>query len=131
MTSRSDLEAGIEPGSMPYGARQELVGGLEAAVGGEQGGPGTPTAAVNAGVDPVDSVDDPLGALLSGEIDPGMTEDPITSGLSVGPGVGPMGQVSNVSPKQSRLIQVATQAKSPMIRWLARNELKRLVAEEA
>jgi len=128
MTTRSELAAGIEPGSLPHGGRQELTAGLEGAVG---GGLGAPAPGGEGAVQPpVDSGDDPLAAMLSGDLTPPATDMPITSGLSVGAGPGPGGQIQQVSPEHSRLLQIAQQAKHPLIRQMARNELRRIVGEQ-
>ena len=122
----SDLSAGIAPGSLPHGSRGDLEAGLASAIG--TSAPSVDGAA--GAVDPpVDSVDDPIAALLNGDITPGGGGGPITEGLSVGSGAGPAGQVSGVSPEQARLQQIAMQAKHPLIRQMARNELRRIVSE--
>lgn len=128
MVTRDDLSRAIQPGSIEYGKRQQLEAGLASAVpspaaigaeGGQAPGPGA--------LPP--SPDNPLASLLDGSITPPV-EGPITSGLSVGPGPGPHGQVSPVSPRMARLQQVAMQARNPLVRQMARNELRRMVGEQ-
>ena len=120
MTTRSQLVEGIEPRSLEHGKRAELEAGLQGALvdapavpGGGAGGP-----------PPVDSAEDPLAALLGGNLDPGGTGEPVTSGLSVGPGRMPL-EAQPQDPRQIRLQQIATQAKNPTLRAMARNELRR------
>lgn len=122
--SPSQLISAIEPGSTDYGDRQTLEAGLAAS---SPDGAPAPDPAAAAVAPPVDAGGDPLSALLSGAVNPGGS-GPLTSGLSVGPGAGPMGQLGQVDPKEERLRQVATQSQSPVVRALARNELRRLTA---
>lgn len=126
MASADQLIKSIEPGSTEYGDRQTLEAGLATAVSGTPSGPAA-TAAASRAV-PVDSTTDPLAAVLSGQLDIG-SGGPITDGLSVGAGAGPGGAPEQQHPVKVRLQQVATQAKSPLTRAAARNELRRLVRE--
>lgn len=130
MTTRDDLTKGIEPGSLPHGERDDLESGLADALG--AGGPALGDALGGGGAAggplPLDSVDDPIAGLLGGDLDPGPS-DHLTSGLSVGPGAGPAGMIETKDPKKVRLQQIATTAKSPLIRAAARAELRRLVGE--
>lgn len=118
---------GIEPGSVPYGERQGLEDGLRAAApaGGEA--PVDRGASVPA-PPPVDSAGDPLAALINGAVS-SPRSGPLTAGLSVGPGAGRGGQITTMTPEQSRLHQVAAQAKNPILRQMARNELRRIAGE--
>ncbi len=128
--SPQELSAGIAPGSLPYGSRKTLEEGLPSAVQQQGPAPGEGGAPdVSGGLPPVDA-SNPISALVGGEVDPG-TGGPATSGLSVGPGPGPGGQTPQIDPVQARLQQIAMQAKSPLIRQMARNELRRLVGERA
>lgn len=124
VASKSDLQAGIAPGSLEHGARAPLEAGLQSAGGGS-----APPAAAAAGAQPPTDSSNPLSALLNGDIDPGPQEGPVTSGLSVGSGPGPNGPEIQIDPVQARLQQIAMEAKSPLIRQMARNELRRLVGE--
>jgi len=120
--SASDLVGSIEPGSIPQGDRAGLEQGL-AGLGG--GGAGSSAVAAGAAAAPTGG-NDPISALLSGDVDPG-GQGPITDGLSVGPGDGPATEPQ--SPQIIRLQQIATQASSPLLRSAARNELRRIVGE--
>lgn len=123
--SPSDLIAGITPGSLEYGKRAPLEAGLLAGGGGGTATPG----AIGAPSLPQDSVQDPIAALLSGDIDPGGQTAPLTSGLSVGPGPGSLGDSPAERPVKVRLQNIASTAASPLTRAMARNELRRLVRE--
>jgi hypothetical protein len=127
MTSRatpSELVSGIAPGSIPSGDRATLEQGLTAGAAGSE--TGRPNPLGGPSVVPVDNVDDPLAALMSGELNPGPS-GPITEGLSVGPGAGPANAVED--PRIVRVRQIALQAKSPTIRAVMRNELRRMSSE--
>lgn len=117
----SDLIAGIEPGSLPQGERAPLEAGL---AGGAVPGD-SPTPAGGPAL-PMDSIQDPIAALLSGDINPGGQDTPLTSGLSVGPGPGAMGGDLSENPTSVRFRQVAMTASSPLTRAVARNELRRM-----
>lgn len=122
VATASDLTAGIAPGSLEHGERAPLEAGLmSGAVGGASQG-----AAPSAPPPPVDAVGNPLAALINGDINPGGQPDPLTAGLSVGPGPGPAG-TDPLEPKKVRLRQIATQGDSPLLRAAARNELRRMV----
>lgn len=123
----SDLIGGIEPGSVEHGQRASLEQGLSSALGeAPQTGPNPAAGQPDL---PLDNVDDPIAALLSGDLDPGGGQDPLTSGLSVGPGAGPAGTQAFQDPKKVRLQQLANEARSPLVRAAARNELRRLTGD--
>jgi len=71
----------------------------------------------------------PLDPMLAGELDTG--SDPLTSGLSMGPGPGPV--MSGVAPISDsgaeRLRILALNAASPVLRQMARNALRGTVRE--
>jgi hypothetical protein len=115
--------AAIAPGSIPHGDRAGLEAGLSAAMGTSTGGGGAPAAGPSgiSGLGP----NDPLGAALSGEIGPG--DQPLTAGLSVGPGAGSMMDVPADFDLRQRLAVVAETAKSPVLRTYARIALRSLV----
>lgn len=117
MTTRSD---GIVPGTVAYGDREQLAGALDSA-GQEASAPPAATSG-SAGVGgPLD----PLQAMLTGGVPP--SDDPITSGLSKGPGLTPAPQVSpKMTPLEERLLYVAQHAKSPSLRGQARMALRGL-----
>ncbi len=122
MTSADELRRSIEPGSTEYGDRQELEAGLSSAVQ-----PGAPAQSPQASAQT--AAGNPLAALLGGDINPNQAEDlPTTAGLSVGPGPGPYG-ADTEDPRMVKLRQAATTARSPELRQIARNELRRLVRE--
>jgi hypothetical protein len=124
MTAR-DLSAAIEPGSLPYGARQQLEANLPQALAGgapEEGGGGELGG-------PVAIPEDPIGALLSGEVEPDQ-EGPVTEGLSVGLGAGPFSEPDEMmSSRAEKLRMLAQEASSPLIQQAARNELRRMARE--
>lgn len=122
-----DLAAGIEPGSTEYGDRQTLEAGL-ATLPSAPGGAPAPSAPAGGGAPPINGVTDPLGALMSGVIDPGQS-GALTDGLSVGPGTPPPGQGEAEQPVKTRLREIAMNARSPVLRAIARNELRRLTRQ--
>lgn len=119
MANVSELSAGIMPGSLPHGDRASLEAGLSSAVSSPTGAP-APTAAPPM---PMDNTDDPLAALLSGDITLPPGGQP-TDGLSVGAGPGPLPKPEE-SPKTERLRWIAEQATSPTLRALAMRELRK------
>lgn len=127
MTAR-DMSRAITPGSIPYGDRQTLESNLPQALSAaeQQSGGG---GGASAGGMPLVIPEDPLGALLSGEVavDP---NEPSTSGLSVGPGPGPA-QAPDVmlGSRAEKLRRLASESSSPLIRNAARNELRRMSRE--
>jgi hypothetical protein len=122
MTVR-DMQRSIEPGSLAQGDRQGLEDNLSAALTQQETAAGPPPA---AGGGAMTIPEDPLGALMSGEVS-GNSELPMTDGLSVGPGAGaPGANDPMLSSRAERVRQLATEASSPNIRAAARNELRRL-----
>ena len=65
---------------------------------------------------------------MNGSIAPPQ-EGVLTDGLSVGPGTQPQGAVETEQPLMQTLRQVAVQARSPVLRALARDELRRLTRQ--
>lgn len=124
MTTR-DAQRAIEPGSVPHGERGALEQGLSEVLSNPQRGvqpvPG-------GGPSPLAIPEDPIGALLSGEV--AGDDLPSTAGLSVGPGPGPA-QTQDVmlGTRAERTRQIAQEASSPMIRAAARNELRRMARQ--
>ena len=115
----------IEAGSIPYGERQTLEANLPAALG--AGSPGQPEAPAQGGALAIP--EDPLGALLSGEV-AGDPEQPSTAGLSVGPGDGPATAPDvMLGSRAEKLRQLAAESTSPLIQSAARNELRRMARE--
>jgi len=124
MTAR-DLARSIEPGSIPHGDRQTLESNLPAALSQQEQAAGP--VAPNGGSLAIP--EDPVGALLSGEI-AGDPNEPTTAGLSVGPGDGPAEQPDvMLGNRAERLRQLATESTSPILKDAARNELRRMARE--
>lgn len=124
MTTR-DMQRSIEPGSLAYGDRQGLEANLSAAtapMGAEEGGGAAP------GGGNLSIPEDPLGALLSGELG-GNPDSPITDGLSMGPGSSPESNDVMMGSRAERVRQLAQEASSPQIRAAARSELRRMARE--
>lgn len=116
----------IQPGSTAYGDRQTLEQNLPLATAGGAGPGGGPEEEAPAGGGPVAIPEDPIGALLSGELDVASGE-PTTSGLSVGPGPGPPSPPDvMMGGRAEKLRLLATEASNPAIRAAARNELRRM-----
>lgn len=108
------LRRSIDPGSIPFGQRQGLEQNL-----GQLGQPVSP-AAVRTPMDQQLGIpSDPLDPLIGGDIPVGSEE--LTSGLSVGPGPGP--DQGPPDSRVERLRMVAAQARSPVLRELARRAL--------
>ncbi len=125
--SPSQMAAAISPGSTQYGDRQ----GLEAGLGQAFGGAGGPAGSGPAGSGPASppsmapSGGDPLGQLLAGGIAP--DGNPLTSGISVGPGPGAPQPTPFAGTEYERLRFLAERAKTPMLRHMARQALRRKV----
>lgn len=117
MATADQVNKSIEPGSVPYGERQGLEEGVSQLAA---GGPGAVPSAPGGGPAPLPSTSNPLSALASGEIDPGVGGGPLTTGLSVGPGEGP--QIPDS--RKERLKALAEYAASPTVRGMARTALK-------
>ncbi len=113
MATADQLRKSIEPGSIPHGDRAGLEQNL-----GELPSTGAAQAAQPSVGGPSPSGADPLGAILSGEVNPGGMGVPLTDGLSVGPGQG--GPADIPSDKQQRLHLLARASRSPQIRAAAR-----------
>lgn len=126
MPAGSELtSSAIAPGSTEYGSRQGLEAGIGEAMGAAGGG-GAPAG--GGGAPSFQTPESPLGALLGGEISGG--GEPLTDGLSVGPGAGPaVGEDPMLSDRANRLRMIATEAASPQLRALARSELRRMTRE--
>lgn len=121
MGATTDPRRAIEAGSIPHGDRA----GLEEAL--TPGAGAGPSAVASAGPGSLPTPNDPIGALLSGEVSP---EAGIpTAGLSVGPGDGPAGPLDIMQgDKAVRLRLIATQAATPTVRNAARRALRRMNA---
>jgi len=119
MASADAIARSIEPGSTEYGERQEIASRLDQALSAAP----QPGPAVAPGPAPA-SLTNPMDKLLGG----GHSSDlPVTAGLPVGPGPGPASASRGLasSPKAEQLRAIATSAKSPILRQLARDALAR------
>ena len=110
-----DISDTIEPGSTEYGDRQVLEDQMRQIQ--QQPAtrrPSTPGAVTSRAQD----------RLATGPV----SEKPVTSGLSVGPGSGP---VVEAGPEESPLMEkyriIATEARNPYLRHLARNALRAML----
>ena len=114
MPSADDISRSISPGSTEYGDRQVLEDRIAQVVQ-QQAAPAVapPGAASSAG----------LSKLSQGPV----SDLPITSGLSVGPGAGPARDPLAGVPKAEQLRILAREARSPRIRALARDSLRAMV----
>ena len=112
------ISRSIEPGSLESGNRQVVSDQMQQIVG-----PGSQQAAPQPGAAGGRAMD----RLGQG----GVSEKPITDGLSVGPGAGPVNipQIAQ-SPRVDQLRIVAKNARSPRLRALAR-ALLRVEAKKA
>ncbi len=118
-----DLASGIQAGSTEYGDRQALEAGLSQL---PNAAPLGNTATPDGG-EPLPAAGSPLEMLLSGEL--GEDADPVTAGLSVGSGPGPVAQSPFTDDAFERLRFVAENAKTPRLRAMARATLRRRVRE--
>ncbi len=116
----------IEPGSTESGDRQVLEQGLAAV----SGGGAAPTATGAPAPGPLANPENPLGALIDGEVQ-GDPNGQVTDGLSVGAGTGPAAGAPDImlGDKASRLRSIANEASSPQVRTAARAELRRMTRE--
>jgi len=121
MATASQLQASIEPGSTEFGDRARLEQGLAAVSGAGQPAQGRP----GVGAPPQGGLPDsgdPISALLAGK---GASDLPVTEGMSVGPGGGPMGAEPDLDLVQ-KLEALAVGARTPALRVAARQSLRRL-----
>jgi len=117
MPTADEISRSIEPGSTEYGDRQVLqdrMAQISAQTGGQAPPPATPAPA--------------MSKLASG----GVSELPVTDGMSVGPGAGP---ATAANPAESPLIEryrlIATTARNPQLRQLARKQIEILLNQGA
>lgn len=114
-----DISDTIEPGSTEYGDRQVLEDQMRQIQ--EQGNtrrPSTPGAATQRARD----------RLAAGPV----SDAPVTDGLSVGPGAGPQHVANPASgPLAEKYRIMATEARNPYLRHLARNALRAMINEGA
>jgi hypothetical protein len=119
-STAEQVKRAIEPGSVPFGQRQELEAQIGQALGATSPGQ-TPTPQPGPTVAPTSA--DPVGALLGGGVN--VQPDVLTAGLSVGPGPGTMADEVPTELEQ-RLMLLAQQARSPQLRAMARMALRRI-----
>lgn len=113
----------IAPGSIPYGEREQFAAAVDSAGQAPGAAPAATSGAAGVG-GPLD----PLRSMLTGGLAP--SGDPVTSGLSVGPGASPALTPGQNDPVQQRLLYIATNAKSPKLRTQARAALRGLVLKK-
>lgn len=115
-------QMGAATTGMDYGAKGQFMSALQGPGGSPAPQPqGTPPPA-GVGVPP--GPNDPMGMLLSGAVAP-TTQEPLTSGLSVGPGPGPTVAPTVPDDVVERLRLVAMHAKTPVLRAMARAAILR------
>ena len=125
MATREQMTDSIEHGSTPYGERGPMEDSISSGLGASPppgAGGGGPMAQPQPNVAPVGG--SPMDLLLSGDYpnDPSL---PLTDGLGVGPGAGPLEpEGPPVPPLVERFRMVAQHAKSPTLRAEARAALK-------
>lgn len=108
--------------SMDYGQKGQFMDALQGPGSGSATGGAGPAAGAPA-VAP--GPDDPLGLMLGGAIPP--SGQPLTEGLSVGPGAGPVQTPAVTDDIVERLRMVAMHAKTPTLRAMARAALHRRI----
>lgn len=119
----------ITPGSTEYGTRQTLEQGLQqgSVGGGSPLGGGSPSPAPAT----VPQGGNAISDMLAGKLQAG-GDQPLTEGLSVGPGGGPVGQ-PQAGPLDNdlgnKLKMIASQSTSPTLRRLAVNKLRSMYRE--
>ena len=126
MANANDIAAAVTPGSMPYGERQKFAGSLQQAMPGGTGqGPPSPP-----GLPPIVPQKDmgPLDVLTQGVHS---SADPVTAGLTVGPGRTPAAPGAPLldQDKMSRLRDIAMNARTPVLRNAARQLLRQMARE--
>lgn len=112
---------------MEYGQRQAFEAALSQSGIGQQTGPQGPMPGAAPTGGGIGAPSNPLDPLLSGEL--AGSNAPLTEGLSVGPGAGPVGDVGIADSTVQRLRMVASQARSPVLRQLARDALRTTIRE--
>lgn len=113
MPNADEIARSIEPGSLEYGDRQVVADRIQQAQVQKSG----PTTSLGQG----QAMQATQGRLSQGPV----SDKPVTSGLSVGPGSGPMdAQDPANSPKAEQYRLLAANARNPYLRKIARNALK-------
>lgn len=111
MVSADDIARSIEPGSTEYGDRQVVEDRIRQVSAQAQAAPPT-----RDGSRARSALDKTLGGPVS--------DQPITAGLSLGPGAGPSRQPVVAGPRIEKLRILAQEARSPRLRALARDLLR-------
>lgn len=111
MPSADDISRSIEPGSTEYGDRQVVEDRIRQISAQAQAAPPS-----KDGSKARSAIDRTLGGPVS--------DQPITAGLSVGPGAGPSTQPVVAGPRVEKLRILAQEARSPRLRALARDLLR-------
>lgn len=113
----------IEPGSLEYGDRQVVADRMSQIQA--QNGPAPPSVAPGPSSPALGNARDKLG---QGPV----SDKPVTAGLSVGPGGGPPQVIDpSMGPEAEKLRLIATNARNPYLRHLARNSLRALANRRA
>lgn len=118
MPNASDIGDSIEPGTTQYGDRQAIEERMQQASSqSQQSAPATPGASSTA----------TQQRLASGPV----SDLPVTDGLSVGPGSVPSTQRDPANdPRLEKYRLLAMNARSPVLRKLARNALQASVSRD-
>lgn len=111
MVSADDIARSIEPGSTEYGDRQVVEDRIRQVSAQAQAAP------------PVRDGSRARAALDKTVAGP-VSDQPITAGLSIGPGAGPTSQAVVQGPRVEKLRILAKEARSPRLRALARDLLR-------
>jgi hypothetical protein len=126
VVSADDISRAVAPGSMPFGQRQKFAGNLQSAMpGGSSQGPPSPPGLPQ--IVPQQSMG-PLDVLTQGVHS---SPEPVTAGLSVGPGrtPAPPGTAMLDQDRMNRLRDMAMNARTPALRNAARSLLRQMVRE--
>jgi hypothetical protein len=123
MATQDQLIGSISPGSIPYGERQNI----EAAIG-QIGAAPAPAGPITPATGSLGIPSNPLDPLVGGQLP--VNPDPVTAGLSMGPGTGGVDSPIGIPPGSvERLRTVALNARSPVLRELARRALRSQAVE--
>ncbi len=123
-----ETQAAIAPGSTDYGERGELEGAVSASLSSPAGSQeptlGSASPVPTAGGLPASPLDFLNDGTHSSDL-------PVTSGVSVGPGEGPMSPFADLPvDRMTRLQTIATQAKSAYVRQAARQALRAIAQQQ-
>ena len=113
----ADIADSISPGSTEYGERQVIEERIRQI--GARGGQRAPAPSGRVMQNTQDRLQRPV------------SEKPITAGLSVGPGAGPAQGDPSSLPQVERYRILATEARNPYLRHLARTALRALLSRSS